>query len=212
MQWMKENHNRFNNIYFNGELDEHKISFDICKSKLYHGRFSWDYYRHTDIYWNCKISMSSLFIHTEKEYEEILIHEMIHEYIRLKNLHDSNKHGYVFMNFAKNINIKSNGYYNITIFAPNANINQENLKNIKIVIFELQNNKNKQFFFKTSANTLQNTIMNHINRFKRINSQTVKIIECQETNKLALLKTHRITANSLSYFDLTDKYKKELNL
>lgn len=101
MQITKENlvewFTKYNRMYFSGELKT--PYFRITNSKRMNGYFS-NITKHGP-----SIGISNYYNRTEKQFCNILIHEMIHQYIRQKGLKDTRAHhGTVFYSIADRIN------------------------------------------------------------------------------------------------------------
>lgn len=93
-QFIKTNFDKFNLEYFNGELTTCKFLVMSNKSRLGY------YHKGKRL-----IAISNRYARTEREYQETIIHEMIHAYIHQKGIKDTNTHhGKVFYSIADRIN------------------------------------------------------------------------------------------------------------
>lgn len=83
---------KYNEKYFNGELV--MPTFEITNSKRILGQMETKY----DIFYKKRfiIRVSKYYDRTEKQYDETIIHEMIHQYISQKNIKDNGSHGRYF--------------------------------------------------------------------------------------------------------------------
>lgn len=72
--WIRENFSNFNKKIFNNKLET--PTFKIIKSSKVNGRCSWQRNLSGDI--ECTISLSNYYNRTQREFENTLIHEMIH--------------------------------------------------------------------------------------------------------------------------------------
>jgi predicted SprT family Zn-dependent metalloprotease len=91
--YLKERHTLYNEKYFNGKLKP--VGFSLRRSYKYFG-----------LYMPSKstIAISVLFDRSDKEIDNTLIHEMIHQYIWESGIKDSGKHGRKWLSIAKDIN------------------------------------------------------------------------------------------------------------
>lgn len=92
IDYIKERFNKYNKLYFNGSLIE--PSFKISKGKRVLGLMSW-----TQNFLGQKsytISISKYYDRTEKQYDNTIIHEMIHLSIHQKKIRDNGSHGRYF--------------------------------------------------------------------------------------------------------------------
>lgn len=98
--WLKSNHEFFNDMLFNGKLKIPNFEFNKRKSSL-------GLYKNTST-----IFISTYFDRSEQDYMETLVHEMLHQYIYevLKNYYE--RHGYIFKSHCNRINniLKKEGF------------------------------------------------------------------------------------------------------
>jgi len=88
--------------YFDKKLPTPK--FDIIHSKTILGRFQ--YRRDKNRIKRQKIMMSDYYDYSEKDFKEILVHEMIHYYIAYNGINDNGDHGKKFFEIADELNKK----------------------------------------------------------------------------------------------------------
>ena len=109
--WIQANFARFNNKYFGGELIPPRFSVTNARTHLGSMTFKWKAER-TGLgfgevkqvdYDHC-IHLSIYYDLTEHEYQNTLLHEMIHYYLSVKGLHDDNKHGTLFHQWMDRLN------------------------------------------------------------------------------------------------------------
>lgn len=111
IKFIKEKIAYFNDLCFDGALPQ--IPVNIIKNRRY---------RRIGCY--CRYYFGSVFLHnrelvseafefnqaydglTERDWEDVIIHEMIHQYIHMNNIIDSGMHGREFMRIAAEINQK----------------------------------------------------------------------------------------------------------
>ena len=104
--WLHASFDTFNRLYFDNALPRPRLSLSqsrtrlgsmSCKHKLtWRGYKSYHYAIHVSIYYN----------QTERQYQNVLLHEMIHYYIAYKGIVDTSPHGKVFRQMMKNLNEK----------------------------------------------------------------------------------------------------------
>jgi hypothetical protein len=115
--YLEEQFALFNQQYFNNELPQPRLVVSNSRTQL--GRFclqrigSWPFgLRKRDSY---TIRVSAYYDVEEKDYQNILLHEMIHYYIAYKHIHDTSSHGAEFERIMNWLN-KEHGW-NITKMA-----------------------------------------------------------------------------------------------
>ncbi len=104
VELLKEWFARFNNIYFGGEMPMPRLGLSKARTRLGTMSFSW---RRTLLgvkKTGFTIRISTYYECTEREYQTVLLHEMIHYYIVFKNLRDTSAHGKVFRSIMQKIN------------------------------------------------------------------------------------------------------------
>ena len=100
--FISENFHKFNKEYFEGELKT--PAFEITRVKSYLGQYHWKYGFDGDLIENV-IRISKMFDRSETDYQNTIIHEMIHLYIRQNHIKDTRRHhGRVFNSIADRIN------------------------------------------------------------------------------------------------------------
>lgn len=104
---------QFNADYFGDELPVPRIALSKARTRLgtmscrrVRKLLSWTY---TDF----TIRISTYYECSEREYQETLLHEMIHYYIAYKNISDTSSHGKVFRQIMQQLNNEHG--WNITI-------------------------------------------------------------------------------------------------
>ena len=101
IKFIEDNFDKFNGEFFNGKLK--KPEFEIMHTKSLLGQCTWDNKNGKRI--NYRIRISDYYKRDEKQYQNTLIHEMIHLFIRQNNIKDTRKHhGKVFYKYANFIN------------------------------------------------------------------------------------------------------------
>ena len=110
IDFIKENFGNFNSLYFGGKLETPK--FVIKHSKQYLGTCKWSNRLPRDINGislktDFTIEISDYYDRAEKDYQNTLLHEMVHQYIRQFGLErDGVHHGKAFKTIAYNLNKK----------------------------------------------------------------------------------------------------------
>lgn len=96
LQWMKENFDKYNNLYWDGKLKT--PTFQIVSTRCTNGAYR--YSKEGGF-----LKLSNYHKNTEKEFANTLIHEMIHAYIRQNHLAAlGDHHGEVFQKEAARLN------------------------------------------------------------------------------------------------------------
>lgn len=112
----------FNQLMFSGELPPIAIRIGKAKSAL--GSFSFKRKMvcgRVEMF-DFKLTVSAYYDFPENCLEDIIIHEMIHYYIRYKNIVDSSAHGRVFRSIMKRINERYGR--NVSVSVRNAQMQQ----------------------------------------------------------------------------------------
>ncbi len=107
---LKKRFKRFNELYFNGYLEEPK--FEITGNRWVAGMYISKVYLNDDengeeyasMLGNIKIQLSKYLIKNSKILDNILLHEMIHYYGFFMNEDIDGSHGDYFMNMAEIVN------------------------------------------------------------------------------------------------------------
>jgi hypothetical protein len=109
--YLQNQFKKYNAMFFNNELPWILIKIGRSKSNfgIYHSETSLV----TGKVLKQHIMISKYYNQTDKQYDETLIHEMIHYYIKFKGIKDNNSHGYEFIKLMNKINSISD--FNITI-------------------------------------------------------------------------------------------------
>lgn len=102
--YAKEQFSRFNEMCFGGSLPE--VPIVLTRARTFLGRMC---YKKVGSRWNRKncdfmMRLSVLFDLPEEEWQDVIIHEMIHLNIAYKGLKDSSSHGYLFQSIMFDIN------------------------------------------------------------------------------------------------------------
>lgn len=136
--YLQRKFDQYNKEFFNGELPY--IQIKIGWSKKLFGLYCYTYSRMTGKMIENHIMISKYYNQSEKQYNETLIHEMIHYYIKHKHIKDTNSHGVEFKKIMNRINSTSD--FNITIKGSTFGLNSEieNDKVYRIMKFEYNGN------------------------------------------------------------------------
>lgn len=95
---------QFNADYFGDELPVPRLALSKARTRL--GTMSCKYRRRLTrrVYSDFTIRVSTYYACTEREYQETLLHEMIHYYITYKHIRDTSSHGPVFRSMMEQLN------------------------------------------------------------------------------------------------------------
>lgn len=104
LSFIKEAFSRFNISIFNSELPTPK--FALTKARTFRGKlvYSWKSRLGRRVYSDFEIRLSISFYLRQEEWEDVVIHEMIHYYITYKRLKDTSSHGPLFRKMMHAIN------------------------------------------------------------------------------------------------------------
>ncbi len=107
IEYIRRTFSEFNVLFFGGKLAE--IPFRISRARTFLGAVrckkkrrifgGWKYYDFEFV-----ISSKTDYIESEREVEDIILHEMIHYYILSNQIQDSGPHGMVFKRIARDLN------------------------------------------------------------------------------------------------------------
>lgn len=135
--YLKQKFDEFNSAYFEGKLNT--PDFEITKHKSYGGQYSYRYNLNGDLVKSI-IRISVYYQRTEYGYCNILLHEMIHLYIRQNHIKDTRKHhGKVFFSIADRINNSSE--WNITHYCDSEGLATDTKQEFVVCAFEHPCNK-----------------------------------------------------------------------
>lgn len=95
---------QFNDDYFGGELPMPRLALSKARTRL--GTMSCKCRRKwlRPVYTDFTIRISTYYVCTEREYQETLLHEMIHYYITYSHLPDKSSHGPLFRSIMQRLN------------------------------------------------------------------------------------------------------------
>lgn len=104
--WLHASFDTFNRLYFDNALPCPRLSLSQSRTRLgsmsCKRKLTWKGYRP----YQYAIHVSTYYNQTERQYQNVLLHEMIHYYIAYKGIADTSPHGKVFRQMMKNLNEK----------------------------------------------------------------------------------------------------------
>lgn len=114
-EYVERKFDEFNQLMFSGRLP--KIPVELSNAKTFMGKCV--YRRRRDKWgrekkYDFKMRISARFDLPEEEIDDIIIHEMIHYYIGVSQLHDTSSHGQLFKQMMNHINEKYHRHVAIT--------------------------------------------------------------------------------------------------
>lgn len=158
ISYISEKFEKYNNLYFNGSLKTPK--FKISNSKRALGTLSIS--RRLNFYGGYTkehtISISKYYDRTEKQYDNTLIHEMIHLYISQNDIIDNGSHGRRFKAECARIN-KYGWDLSRTTDISGWKLSEEAQKRLdnklsnatyEIIVYQMYDTDNTQFIFKVA--------------------------------------------------------------
>ena len=139
LEFLTDSFNKFNTMYFNGELIT--PSFEVSHTKTALGDFR------NNGFGSYRIRLSDYYVREQKDIEQTLLHEMIHQYQR--QILNERGHGYSFKKKAEEINRK--GGYSISRTTSVENCKVNGIEKIKKASFKEYNvaiykNRNGRWF------------------------------------------------------------------
>lgn len=169
ISYISEKFEKYNNLYFNGSLKTPK--FKISNSKRALGTLSIS--RRLNFYGGYTkehtISISKYYDRTEKQYDNTLIHEMIHLYISQNDIIDNGSHGRRFKAECARIN-KYGWDLSRTTDISGWKLSEEAQKRLddklsnatySVFVYQMYDTDNTQFIFRV-AKGKELTYLNHL--------------------------------------------------
>ena len=104
----------FNTLIFGGKLPAPR--FTLTKARTFHGKlvYRWKYGYLKKVYYDFEMRISVGFDFPAEEWEDVVIHEMIHLYIAHNGIKDTSSHGPVFRNKMAEINRDFNRHITVS--------------------------------------------------------------------------------------------------
>ena len=103
-EWIAVNFDRFNKDYFGGRLTPPKFSVNNARTRLGSMAFKWKRSFLKRESYDYIIRLSNYYDIPEVEFQNVLLHEMIHYYIAVNRFKDDSVHGTMFRSIAQRIN------------------------------------------------------------------------------------------------------------
>ena len=103
-EWLAVNFDRFNKDYFGGKLTPPKFSVNNARTRLGSMAFKWKRSLLKRESYDYVIRLSNYYDIPEVEFQNVLLHEMIHYYISVNRFKDDSIHGTMFRSIAQRIN------------------------------------------------------------------------------------------------------------
>ena len=103
-EWIAVNFDRFNKDYFGGRLTPPKFSVNNARTRLGSMAFKWKRSLLKRESYDYVIRLSNYYDIPEVEFQNVLLHEMIHYYIAVNRFKDDSVHGTMFRSIAQRIN------------------------------------------------------------------------------------------------------------
>ncbi len=104
VHWVRRNFQRFNADYFGGKLPEPRFVVGRARTRL--GSCSWKrktLHGHSS-YFDFTIAISNYYDQEERDFQNVLLHEMIHLSIAHSGVKDSSSHGVLFRGMMERLN------------------------------------------------------------------------------------------------------------
>lgn len=124
IEWIAQHFELFNALYFEKVLPTPLFLVSKTKTKLgwfvHKKRFTFRGFRSYDY----KIGMSTHYQFSERQAQNILLHEMIHFYIAFKNIKDKSAHGPVFKHLMNKFNTEFGWELTVSVNTKDYKINE----------------------------------------------------------------------------------------
>ena len=210
ISYISEKFEKYNNLYFNGSLKTPK--FKISNSKRALGTLSIS--RRLNFYGGYTkehtISISKYYDRTEKQYDNTLIHEMIHLYISQNDIIDNGSHGRRFK--AECARINKYGWdlsrttdisgWKLSEAAQKRLDNKLSNATYEIIVYQMYDTDNTQFIFRVA----KGKALNYYNHLKyKCKAVKVKYFKSNDNIFESLptcrcrIRGRRIDANDMVY-------------
>lgn len=147
VSYLQRKFDQYNKEFFGNVLPFIKIR--IGRSKKNFGTYQYTYSMSTGKCLEQHIMISKYYNRTAKQYDETLIHEMIHYYIKFMGIKDNNSHGREFVKIMNRINSSSDFNINITRSSQGLTSDIEDNKVYRIMKFNYNGNT---YYAKVSNN------------------------------------------------------------
>ena len=210
ISYISEKFEKYNNLYFNGSLKTPK--FKISNSKRALGTLSIS--KRLNFYGGYNkehtISISKYYDRTEKQYDNTLIHEMIHLYISQNDIIDNGSHGRRFKAECARIN-KYGWDLSRTTDISGWKLSEEAQKRLdnklsnatyEIIVYQMYDTDNTQFIFRVA----KGKALNYYNHLKyKCKAVKVKYFKSNDNIFESLptcrcrIRGRRIDANDMVY-------------
>lgn len=102
--WMERQFDRFNKEYFGAGLPRPKYLVNNARTRLGSMTFKWKRTWRKQETYDYAIRLSNYYDVAEIEFQNVLLHEMIHYYIAVNHFKDDSVHGMMFRSIAERIN------------------------------------------------------------------------------------------------------------
>ena len=185
LNYIERAFNKYNAIYFNNELK--RPIFELFKSKTTLGQFcvkNAHYARFGGVP-TIKIRISNYYNREEKDFDNTIIHEMIHQWVHQNNIKDTSSHGKYWLCVARRIN--KDGWD----IQPTNTIQYEISSNVKkeYLIFSFLDKSNRRFICRVNpkkqqwyVNVLKFNNFTNIVHFTSKNSNKFdRFVNCQSS-------------------------------
>lgn len=104
--WMEERFSRFNKQFFNDRLPMPRLCVSYARTRL--GTMTYKCHKNDGppVFYAYTIRLSNYYDMSEQELEDVLLHEMIHYHIAIRQIRDTSAHGIMFHKMMERINKK----------------------------------------------------------------------------------------------------------
>ncbi|WP_077196240.1 SprT-like domain-containing protein [Prevotella ihumii] len=142
IDYLHEAFDKYNHLYFKGELTKPTLKLSKAKTTLGQLRFKRKKsFGRTTLY-DFTIAISTYYNLSQEEIDDVIIHEMIHYYIRNKGIQDTSPHGEVFCRMMNAINKQYGRHITISERRATYEVRQPEKDKIYLVL-ALQTNDGK---------------------------------------------------------------------
>lgn len=159
VDFIAKTHEEFNEKYFGGKLSTPMFGIMNGKTILGYFRYKSACPRNTSYYW---IKISDYYVRSDKQYQQTILHEMIHQYIAENGLVDTRSHGVLFQKEASRLN-KFGWTIARTDSVEGCDLAEKNKKIYNVCVYKSAKS-GRYFSFVMSKGTVSR-FKKHINRY-----------------------------------------------
>lgn len=166
-EWMETWFDEFNRVYFGNELPKPLLYVSHAKQRLGCLAYKSERKKKQIVHYDYRLGLSAYYILTEWEYQNILLHEMIHLLIAFKGIKDTSQHGKVFRSIVSKLNNDCGWNIQITIKTKNLTVSPQYSQKKPFIVMAIVTTDQRHILSVINRNYLD-TIRKQISKSKNI--------------------------------------------